>query len=415
MQSTVVLNVNTQMSGLHHWIRAIRSKVLWAVETAHQLIRHLAYDISMRIAYDHQIFSQQPWGGISRYFVRLARELDAAGEDVSLMAHYHGNHHLEEVADSLVNGTSVSAWPRRIGKLAQRLNPPLLARSLSLWPPDIFHETYYQGSQRPKLNAPVVITVHDMIHELLPEVFRKADRTPERKKKAVFRADHIICISENTRQDLLHLIDIDPAKTSVVHHGVDMPEQSRSQVRTLAELSIQRPVLLYVGQRGGYKNFSLLLRAVAASSRLIKDVDIVCFGGGALSAAEKTLANDLGLQADQLRQEAGDDDQLDSLYQQAQLFVHTSRYEGFGLPPLEAMAHGCPVISSNASCMPEVLGTAAYYFDPMSVDSLVEALETVSYSIDHQRKLRDASIEHSKTLSWKQCAQNTLRIYRSLV
>lgn len=368
----------------------------------------------MRIAFDNQIFSTQSWGGISRYFVRLAEELHVNGEDVRVMAHFHKNHHLEESSLSLIGGRSVTSWPRRFGKLAMNVNPALLSRSLARWPPDIFHETYYKGQQRPALNAPVVVTVYDMIHEIMPEVFRQDDQTPQRKKKAVLRADHIICISENTRQDLLRLLDVNPEKTSVVHLGVDMP--AANDTHGAAPESIrQRPFVLYVGNRGGYKNFLLLIRAVAYSRHLKDSIDIVCFGGGSLSKEELTLAAELGIKPDQLRHDSGDDTRLAKLFQQASVFVHSSKYEGFGLPPLEAMAQGCPVISSNTSCMPEVLGNAAHYFNPQSVEELSEALDTLLGSSEKQLALQRAGFEHCKTMTWNRCAQNTLRVYESIV
>ncbi|MFK7893810.1 MAG: glycosyltransferase family 4 protein, partial [Granulosicoccus sp.] len=285
----------------------------------------------MRIAYDHQIFSMQPWGGISRYFVRLAEELNAVGEDVSVMAHYHRNHHLEEVQKSLLKGTSVTAWPHRLGRLAKKLNAPLISRSLRQWPPDIFHETYYQGRARSTLKAPIVITVHDMIHEVMPEAFRTNDQTSARKREAVSRADHVICISENTRQDLLQFFDIPLSKTSVVHHGIDRPVQAITNQHPVPENS-QPPFVLYVGKRGGYKNFQLILRAFAESSVLRGDFDIVCLGGGAFNAEELSLAASLGLSESQLRYESGDDEKLSRLYSNASVFVHSSKYEGFGLP-----------------------------------------------------------------------------------
>lgn len=369
----------------------------------------------MRIAYDHQIFSMQSWGGISRYFVRLAEELDSADHDVSVMAHYHRNHHLESARASLIDGKSVTDWPHRFGRLAQRFNSVLTAGSLRRWSPDIIHQTYYQQKRRPTVDAPVVLTVYDMVHEIMPAVFRVNDRTPERKKRAVMYADHVICISENTRQDLLQFIDIDPAKTSVVHLGVDTPAPNNSNQQPSNCSSDQRPYILYVGQRGGYKNFHILLKAFAQSKRLINTLDIICFGGDPLSTDEMALANNLGLGVNQLTRQTGDDNELSRLYRQACVFVHSSSYEGFGLPPLEAMAHGCPVISSNASCMPEVLGSAAEYFDPQSTDELRGALESVVYSDDHQQKLRNAGLMHCETLTWANCAKNTLSVYETLL
>jgi glycosyltransferase involved in cell wall biosynthesis len=248
-----------------------------------------------------------------------------------------------------------------------------------------------------------------MIHELYPEFFHAWDRTRDEKRAAVARADHIVCISEHTRQDLIRLLDVPAEKTTVVHLGFAL---THSKIADLAKP--HRPFILFVGARGGYKNFDRLLKAYAERPILHDSYDLVAFGGGSFSAREQELIRTLGLTERQVRQLGGDDAVLSALYQQASLFVYPSLYEGFGIPPLEAMSLDCPVICSNTSSMPEVVGNAAVQFDPHDVDSIANALEAVITNPTLQADLRRRGRERLHAFSWHRCALETLKVYRKV-
>ena len=123
----------------------------------------------------------------------------------------------------------------------------------------------------------------------------------------------------------------------------------------------------------------------------------------------------LGFLEDQVIQKSGDDDLLGSLYSTARSFVYPSLYEGFGIPPLEAMANQCPVISSKTSSMPEVIGEAAEYFDPTDTDDMKRAIEDVVYSDSYIKKLRQSGKERLTTFSWNKCSRETLNIYKKVI
>ncbi len=201
-----------------------------------------------------------------------------------------------------------------------------------------------------------------MIHELFPNEFSVTDNTAATKRIAIARADHVICISENTKLDLMRLHGTPASKISVVYLGFDQFVTDEDKLPPAVFAG--KPFLLYVGQRGGYKNFTGLLKAVASSDRLLSDFDIIAFGGPKFSDSERNLVSSVGFAENQVRQISGDDDLLGGFYGSAKAFIYPSLYEGFGIPPLEAMAHQCPVISSNTSSMPEVIGSAGEYFDP---------------------------------------------------
>ena len=369
----------------------------------------------MRIAYDHQAFCRQKTGGISRYFCRLAEHLAGKEQTVGVFAPLYRNQYLKTLPAPLVHGYGVRDYPPKSSELMVAANG-LLARTLIRgWKPDLVHETYFSAVHARFGAQPTVLTVFDMIGEL-PEYGATGsggDIRKSAKYAAVSRADHIICISGHTRQDLIRLFGVAEHKVSVIHLGCDAlaPEVYAQASHIVAD----RPYLLYVGLRDGYKNFTAMLRAVASSRRLRTSFDIVAFGGGAFSAAEQALITSLGLSPGQVRQLAGDDASLARLYKQATAFVYPSKYEGFGLPPIEAMTLKCPVISSHSSCMPEVIGEAAEYFDPEQTDSIATAIENVVFSESRTCELITKGEQRAQLFTWDRCAENTLNVYRSLV
>lgn len=257
-----------------------------------------------------------------------------------------------------------------------------------------------------------MITVHDMIHELLPDEMLGSDNTAAIKRQAIERADHVICVSENTKLDLMRLYATPASKLSVVHHGFD--QFVLNEIADPVAVIPGRSFLLYVGQRGGYKNFTSLLKAVSSSSRLLSDCDIVAFGGPKFTTAELELISSLGFTENQVSHKSGGDVLLGNYYSSARALVYPSLYEGFGIPTLEAMAHHCPVISSNTSSMPEVIGTAAEYFDPTDTDDMCRAIEAVVYSDSYIKSLVSAGAERITAFSWDKCTKETLDVYNSL-
>jgi glycosyltransferase involved in cell wall biosynthesis len=366
----------------------------------------------MRIAYDSDIFSMQTYGGVSRYFVRLAEELIGAGEDVRVFAPIYQNRHLRMLPPSAIHGLAVDQYVRRTGRIMTRVNGAMARLCIKRWRPDIVHETYYSRRSSSGADCPAVITVYDMIHELFAHELPSKDRTTEIKRIAINRAAHVICISHSTRKDLLELFGLDPAKASVVHLGferlTDVPMEA------CGADGPGKPYLLYVGSRQGYKNFNTFLHAVASHARLRREFDVVAFGGGAFNAEEAALVRDLGFSDGQVRHVGGDDRVLGSFYRGAVCLVYPSLYEGFGLPPLEAMANRCPVVSSNTSSMPEVIGEAGEYFDPASAEDMASAVERVVYSSETRDRLIERGSVRLNNFSWKKCGAETRKIYREL-
>lgn len=339
-------------------------------------------------------------------------QLISRNQNVGIFAPLHRNHYLKELPNSVVYGYGLNSYLPKSHRLMLPLNQFFSKTAIKLWAPNVVHETYYSRLDSAPKRCPTVITVYDMIHELFADKFSPRDKTSQLKKIAIDRADHVICISESTRQDLIRLFETDTKKVSVVHLGFE--KFSVVKKNGGQSPATKKPYLLYVGDRGIYKNFNGFVRAIASSKRLKNDFDILAFGGGSLTSFEVNLLSELGFQRDQVKQLSGDDKLLGKLYGGAAAFVYPSLYEGFGLPPLEAMAHNCPVISSNTSSMPEVIGDAAEFFNPTSLDDIADAIERVVYSPSRRVELVTLGQKRLNNFSWGRCAEETLAIYGTL-
>jgi glycosyltransferase involved in cell wall biosynthesis len=359
----------------------------------------------MKVVFDHQIFSLQAFGGISRYVARLNEHLQMQGHDAKILAPLHINRHLNESTGRV--GIRVPCLPPEAAPFLSAANRMLVRLQGRALQPDIVHETYYTDLSMRLGAAAVVVTVHDMIHERLSGCFSRRDGTTRRKMSAVLRADHVIAISQATKNDLCELFDISPEKVSVVYHGFDeLPPSDRTVIAAGG-----RPFLLYVGQRRGYKNFEALLRAIGLCPILRSTHDVVAFGGPGLSTEELRKAEVFGIRPDGLRHLGGDDSVLAACYRSAAAFIYPSLYEGFGLPPLEAMSCECPVLSSNTSSLPEVIGDAAEFFDPNDTESMAHAIKYVLSDADRRRQLVQAGLRRLRKFSWNKCAGQTVAAY----
>jgi glycosyltransferase involved in cell wall biosynthesis len=250
-----------------------------------------------------------------------------------------------------------------------------------------------------------------MMPEKFPEIFGQIFST-EVKRQCVQRADHIICVSEHTKRDLIEIFDVDASKVSVIYLG------SSFQFDDLVNLPnppITDPYLLYVGSRSGCKNFDRLLKAYAMSERLKTGFKLVCFGGDPLNKEELNLAHQLGLTETNILRFTGNDWILASLYQNAAAFIYPSLYEGFGIPLLEAMSLNCPIVCSNVSSLPEVAGNAAEYFNPYEPESMMTAIEKVVYSPNWAGELVKLGEKRIQQFSWQTCAKKTCEVYLSLL
>ncbi len=365
----------------------------------------------LKILVDHQVFAAQKYGGVSRLFYELIKHL-ADKKEIELFL-FHGLHiNRFPVRDfkeksAYYFGKKIVSLPH-IPVLLKPINQ-VLFNTFAKKPVDIFHPTGYSSTVSHWQKSPVVLTVYDMIPELFPQDFRDIESRLKNKRECIERADKIIAISQTTKQDLLRFYKVDEAKISVIYPGApaEIVENSESD-----SYKHDKPYILYVGTRKqGYKNFDRLLLAYAISKRIRDQFDLICFGDPSFSGAE--LDNISLLEClDNVFHISGNDRQLSRLYAGAAALVYPSLHEGFGLPPLEAMAHGCPVIAGHVSTIREVLGDAAAYFDPGKPEAIVAAMESVLFAETFRRELIEKGKTQVKKYSWARMADEIYGVYK---
>ena len=356
---------------------------------------------------DEQIFAIQHYGGISRMFAELARQfvihsvadVDLEPIDAPIVNRYILDH--PELSEPLEARQARNQWTA----LARYFSKLDLKRTS-----DVVHNTFYlPHGLTPMRGAKRVVTVHDMIPELMPHTRRRLDWLTL-KRRYVETADHVICVSEATRRDLLKVYGPIAAPVSVVHHGVD--ERFHPGVPRLGFLPNR--YVLFIGNRDQYKDADVLFQAFALVAKDHDDLELLCVGGSGLSQQDVDRLHQLGIR-DRVQQRYLPDADMASAYTHAELFVFPSHFEGFGLPALEAMASGTPAILADATSLPEVGGDAALYFPPSSVAGLAEVMNTLLDDASLRARLSEAGLARARTFTWTKSAEQTAAVYRSLL
>jgi len=363
----------------------------------------------VKVFFDGQIFVEQRAGGVSRYFTTLAERLRAQpGVSARIVAPLYRNEILSASSTAPVFGMALpdKRGVHRLCRLALKATAPVLS---PLFTADIVHETFFSPAPFLMRTQRRITTMYDMIHEL----YFPGNPTTAHKKAALARCDHVICISHNTRKDLCELLDFPAERTSVTH--LAYKDFSGFAGRAPPPELSGAPYFLYVGNRSAYKNFDALLRAFAGAPQLAGSFRIACYGGGPLTDGERAAAVGLGLAPQAVMHLRGGDDVLGAAYANATAFVYPSLYEGFGIPTLEAMSASCPVLSSDTSSLPEVVGDAGLLFDPQDIEAIRDALLRVADSSAVRADLITRGHAQRALFSWERCVEQTLAIYRSVL
>ncbi|HEY7785967.1 MAG TPA: glycosyltransferase family 1 protein [Pyrinomonadaceae bacterium] len=361
---------------------------------------------SMRILYDGGAYQEHRRGGIKRYFANLISRLpdDFEPELTSCRP--------PDVSEPSHPKLRIHRFRRfRPQRISLRFEALFFGRFRDARHFDLAHPTYYtllSQSEISDYRCPVVVTVWDMIHELFPDL-DPSGTVIARKKRAIERADAILCISENTKRDLLAHYKVDESRVLVTYLASDLDPGTQ-----LENESIQpEAYFLYVGERAGYKNFDGLLSAFATVATTLPKVSLFTVGEPFSSDEERRIA-ELGLSSRVRNYTGVSDTELSRLYRQSIAFVYPSLYEGFGIPPLEAMQCGTPVVASNRSSIPEVVGDAGILFDPGHADELVEILIALATQPEMRAPLIARGSHRINQFNWDHTAQQTLRVYRQL-
>ena len=363
-----------------------------------------------KIFFDHQKFSTQKFGGISRYFANIIEEIKKNKDfDYLLGVANSQNFYIKNEKQFLNNPVANYLLKSEYGFRTFKTNELYCKYLLKQNNFDVFHPTYYDPYFIKSLKKPMVTTIHDMTYERLPEYFWVQDPLTAYKRVSAQRADKIIAISETTKRDLLTYLEVDESKVEVIYHGIDI--DSPLQLEEVE--SLPADYLFFVGDRGGYKNFYLMLDAFANLSKKHPNLHLVLSGGGKLVGADVEIISRLKLN-EKVHHHQVNDAQLNYLYKHALLFIYPSLYEGFGLPILEAFRANCAILLSDIDCFREIAQESAAFFDRYSLEDLTQKIDDL---ISH-KSLRDNLVEKGKQrlkdFPIEKSMNQTLQLYKSL-
>ena len=272
---------------------------------------------------------------------------------------------------------------------------------------DIFHSTFDDPYFLNYVKSPFVITVHDLIPEHDPSKW--PNEWLQNRKKLFEMANHIIAVSQNTKNELLLFYPkIHENKVTVIYHGLTFNSNNN-----LTESNEFGKYILYVGNRAGYKNFNFFVESLAPILKNNKEIKLICTGTK-FNSFEKEILKKLGI-LDKVIAIQVDDNLLNSLYAKALLFVFPSLIEGFGLPILEAWSNGCPVALSDTKCFKEIAGDAAIYFNPTNSTNIRNAIIDVISNEDLKKELIKAGNERIKLFDWKFSAKKLEQVYKKVL
>jgi glycosyltransferase involved in cell wall biosynthesis len=319
---------------------------------------------------------------------------------------------------------------QRLELVSQSFPPPKIQRLLwsysDLMPVetiigdvDVFHSTSL--IMPPLRKAKGVLTIYDLTFMLFPEYHGKGMQAITRDiRKYVSRSDCVIAISEHTKRDIMEHLQVPEERVRVTMLAADeryRPVNDPEAITTAkSKFGIDGDYILYTGTLEPRKNIPALIRAYAQLRHEAKITHRLVLAGkkGWLYDEILESVRTLGLEKDVIFTGYVADEDMLYLYNGAELFVYPSFYEGFGLPPLEAMACGCPVVTSNTSSLPEVMGDAGLMVDPNRPEELAEAMWRILDNGELRSELRAKGLQRAAEFSWQRCAEETLAVYREL-
>lgn len=365
----------------------------------------------MKVQFSHHIFSTQPVGGISNYFLDLCKTLPSLGTESELrfplaltqsfsnLGAYKGRVLPQQyirrgITWRLVNAVNVS------NEIGSRFCPETKSDA------DVYHRTYYSTSGNYS-SAPEVVTVYDMIHEDFPKYFRNP--VLKQKLESLRIATEVICISEYTRNRLLELTDIDSSKVTVVPLGIIQPTMPAESKRA----SKGRPYIAYIGTRSGYKNFEVLAAAFSELIRIFGDLDLMLVGGGPLTPKESALFSSLKITPNVLKVDHTGD--TSGLIRNAQCVVSTSLAEGFGLVPLESLSQGTPCVVSDIDVNREIWGSSLPLFAANDHIKLAKCIQELLESDLHWKSVSENGMKVARTFTARRMAESTNAVYYQAV
>ena len=354
----------------------------------------------IKVLFESSIFLHQKVGGVSKYISELNKTFVKHKVSSTILAPITINHYLVNKKNS-IHFFKIKKIPKFCRKFFFLLNDLFTFIYIHFNKPDILHFSYYNKSLIKFLNIPYVVTVYDLIHEKM-----NFDQNQFDKKELLQNASHIICISEETKKDLIKIYKINQKKITVIYLGV-------ANVK-FKKIKKKDKYILHVGSRTRYKNFDNLIKAFSKSEYLVKNYKIICFGGGSFNNYETKIFEKLKI-TDCIKYRKGDDIQLSNLYKKASLYVSLSMHEGFGLTLLEAMKLKCPVLCSDILVFKEIYKKSCAYVNAQNINSIKNGIENVLKSRDKQKKLILNSNQIITKLTLDNCALKTIKVYKKIL
>jgi len=339
-------------------------------------------------------------GGSETYARALTREF-ATTSELSATAFVPSNAagFSEGISEYVVSRvTTGSTTARRLGAVLQAT---ISSRSIRRYmaEADVVHYPFTVAVPSPGKNQALVQTLHDLQHLDMPHLFSKPEQLFRRRnyEGTARKADAVVTISKFAKERAVHFLGLEPEKVHVAYLGVDTSQY-------VPNYGPREDFVLYPARGWAHKNHSRLVRAMEIVRVTHPELRLVLTGGGldSLGALPEWVdRKGLVTQAE-----------LHSLYRSARVMAFPSLYEGFGLPPLEAMASGCPVAASRAGSIPEVCGDAAVLFDPLDVEGMASGI----LEADQQGvQLARAGVEHASLFTWEQCRDSHVLAYRAAI
>lgn len=346
------------------------------------------------------------------HFILLCQDESLA----SFILNWIEKYNQEPLATSfeIVNTNLPISSPQNLFKLKKWLNK---------YNPDIFYSPYYHF-YLPKHKCTTISTIHDLIPLRYPELFNQASltfklvmRNPKALKKLILRCDKIITISQSTRQDLKHLLEIPNQKMRVVHLGVAPSNHDLANEEVLKQYRLQpdKKYITCISRHEPYKNILTLIQAYSKlpeTQRIEYPLLLVGPKNKDYTPVLSKEIQSLNLSKDVFMIGSVDTEDLPYIYQQSILYICPSLYEGFGLPVLEAMSHGIPVLASNTSSIPEVLGEAGLLFDPEDATSLTQHIINLLENEQELKRLSMQGVVRASHFTWKKTASHLMTIFK---
>jgi glycosyltransferase involved in cell wall biosynthesis len=373
----------------------------------------------INILIDPQIFNEQKFGGISRYYTEIYARLKSSQRvQISCPLLYTENIHFKESPLFETSFQKQNAFLIKYSRIFRPFLPRKLRKKnaqnfislLKAQEFDLFIPTYYNTEFLKYLgNKPFVLTVYDMIHERFPQYFPEDKDTVPNKKLLMELATKIVAISESTKADILDIYPhLDANKIEVIYLA--------HAIKPAAGIKFDLPkkYILFIGNRSLYKNFIFFLKAMSPILKADPELCLLCAGGNAFTEEELALITDLDITG-HILQRNFDDAELSGYYEHAECFVFPSEYEGFGIPVLEAMACGCPVVLAHHSSFPEVAGDAGIYFELNNTEDLRNKVSHLLENSDVRDKFKQKGLAQASKFNWQKTADACLRIYKESI